>query len=313
MIDFLNNFLFQYNNHIKREIASKAICLCVIIHISVLIPDIYNLLSSHGLIDAGIQNSFIFSTDPRLSWIVGPLMKLGVSESVSILAIVCVYMLSLLCVIFGYARLICSFFALFLHVMILDSTYLYGYGADYIETFLLFINLFLNIDAIVNVGKGNIINSFAFRLLQIQLFIIYFFSGFGKAMGTDWWNGNAIWFMMNTYGNLYLKDISVILSSYPFFFKISGWLIMIMELLYPILIMFKKTRKTAFFFMVAMHLAIAFIIKLYFFGAIMIVFNIIAFGEIFKINKKVIEFAIWFDEKILSKPKFEVNVKTQNQ
>ena len=108
-------------------------------------------------------------------------------------------------------------------------------------------------------------------------------------MGIDWWNGNAIWLLMNTYGSDEIKKIGLMLTAFPFIFKIAGWSVMIIELFYPILILFKRSQKSTLIFIIAIHLIIALFLELYFFSAIMILFNLIAFGKVFKID-------IWYDQ-----------------
>ena len=36
------------------------------------------------------------------------------------------------------------------------------------------------------------------RLMQIQMAVLFFFSGIGKLQGDDWWNGDAIWIVFTT-------------------------------------------------------------------------------------------------------------------
>src|SRR5207248_2278213 len=42
-------------------------------------------------------------------------------------------------------------------------------------------------------GDPSIAARISIRVLQLHLCVAYFFSGFEKAMGEQWWNGDAIW------------------------------------------------------------------------------------------------------------------------
>ena len=64
------------------------------------------------------------------------------------------------------------------------------------------------------------------------------------------------------------------LGNYPNFLIILGWTIVLLELMYPIFIWQKKTRNYWIFLIILLHVSIAYILNLYFFSAIMIIWNI---------------------------------------
>jgi len=82
-------------------------------------------------------------------------------------------------------------------------------------------------------------------LLQIHVCVIYFFSGLDKGIGTNWWNGEAIWKAVNSHD--YNGIISVKSLNVPdFVFIIVGIGTVTVEFLYPLFINLKATRKFGF-------------------------------------------------------------------
>ena len=162
-----------------------------------------------------------------------------------------------------------SISAYILHLIIIKNNELFSYGVDYYITFLLFFNVLLAMSLnLTNEDKKKSLVSFSFRIAQLFLSSTYFFTGFGKLLGYDWLNGSAIKKIFNNenidFGNNY-------------FYIVLGLSVLFLELLYPIFIFTKKTKKTFFFFIMLMHLSIFFVMKLYYFAFIMIFFNLIVF------------------------------------
>ena len=139
-------------------------------------------------------------------------------------------------------------------------------------SFSLFINVLLCIDSKYN----KIIYSFAIRLLQLQLCVIYFFSGLGKAMGNNWYTGDAIWYLISTYTNVNILT-AFIATTIPFLFQIISLSVVIFELFYPVLIYNKITKNVALLYIIITHIIIILVINLYTFGIVMIILNVIAF------------------------------------
>lgn len=114
------------------------------------------------------------------------------------------------------------------------------------------------------------------RFLQIHLCIVYFFAGFGKSLGTNWWDGNAMWFISNTYFPYVIKKS---IFSGAFIYKFLSISTVLIQLTYFIFINIKYTRMIMLFSIIILHLGIAVFMKLYSFGLIMILLNIIAWSN----------------------------------
>jgi hypothetical protein len=113
-------------------------------------------------------------------------------------------------------------------------------------------------------------------MVQIQLCIVYFASGLEKAMGEQWWNGEAIWrsLMLPVYNHF---DFSWI-SRFPLLAKLGAWGTLIVEMGYPFFVWSRRTRRFWVAATIALHLGIGLFLGLHTFSALMTVLTLSAFG-----------------------------------
>lgn len=274
----IDNFFFNSNEKfLNRNNIIIVIGVFCIINLLIISPDIYEIFASDGLVDASINNSFLTSYQPRLSWFTTPLMNIGIPEKAIILTILALYLVSLMSVITKYKSVMFSIIAWFIHITLVNSSYLFSYGADYFISFLLFFNIFLNISTVIQEDKGNALYSFIVRFMQLHLCIVYFFAGFGKILGTDWLDGNAMWYVLNSFMP---ESVDTMLNfiDYPIVFQILSWGVLL-ELVYPVLIFTPKVRKWFLIKIFILHIGIAIIMQFYTFAMVMILLNIVGFGH----------------------------------
>ncbi|WP_430411260.1 hypothetical protein [Kordia sp.] len=278
MKTIIDNFFFKSNEKfLNRNNIIIVIGVFCIINLLIISPDIYEIFASDGLVDASINNSFLTFYQPRLAWFTNPLMHIGIPEKAVILAILAFYLVSLMSVLSKYKPVLFSIIAWFIHITLVNSSYLFSYGADYFISFLLFFNIFLNISTVIQEDKGNALYSFIVRFMQLHLCIVYFFAGFGKILGTDWLDGNAMWYVLNSFMP---ESVDTMLNfiEYPIVFQVLSWAVLL-ELVYPLLIFMPKVRKWFLIKIFFLHIGIAIIMQFYTFGMIMILLNIVAFGH----------------------------------
>ena len=109
------------------------------------------------------------------------------------------------------------------------------------------------------------------RLFQVQLALIYFFSGFHKLASNDWYNGSALHyvFFQTTWSRV---DLSWA-TNYPFATGLMTYATLFYELvLFPALIWNRHTRVPILTFGILLHLSIALTMKVFVFGEIMLLF-----------------------------------------
>ncbi len=174
-----------------------------------------------------------------------------------------------------------AFFLLIISVAIQSNGYYFLYGADsFIRIALFYLILFpadryFTIRNRFRTQNTNTLTPYK-RLFQIHLAIAYFFLGLNKAISKDWWNGEDMWKSLHSYYSQPLFDIDF-LGDYPSLFVLLGILTVSIELLYPIGVWFKKTRKYTIFLIICLHLFILWQMNLYLFSTLMIILNITCF------------------------------------
>lgn len=281
--------IFFYSNHkfINMDFGIKLIAVFCIANIAVILPDINFLFGSNAIIQYSVNEQHIFWYQPVFQWFSSPLATIGITENITILCIIILYIFSFLGLFFNKYRFISSILAWFIHLIIVNSNFLFAYGADNMISVLLFVNILFCIP-FKEVAKKNLIYSFAIRFLQIHLCFIYFFGGLGKSLGMDWFDGNAIWYVINIYSNDYV-DLAMNFINYPIIFKLICWSVLFLELMYPFLIYIPKIRKIVLTKIILLHVFIGIFMHLYTFGLVMILLNLIAFGHYynwFKVKEK---------------------------
>ena len=98
------------------------------------------------------------------------------------------------------------------------------------------------------------ISSAGFRLLQIQVALIYTYTGFEKLRGNSWWNGTALWTVMSN-PQMVIWDLAW-LKSYPLLIGVMTYSAMIFEIFFGWAMCNSKTRTPWLVVGVVFHLMI---------------------------------------------------------
>lgn len=149
----------------------------------------------------------------------------------------------------------------------------FSYGFDYIASSCLFYCLlFCGRPA---AGRGKDIGRW---FLRVHVCIIYFFAGLGKLLGTSWHNGEALWkaVVQPGFESIFKPDLHA-LGAYPALWIAGGWVVLLLEITYPFFIWPRHTRRAVLWAIIGLHIAIALLMGLYFFSALMILLNLAAF------------------------------------
>jgi hypothetical protein len=240
-----------------------------------LLGNVVMLYGVDGLVPWSLSKGIVSSMMPQLSW----LQPLG-NGDVWVYVLMAVYLVCLLFLLIGMFTPVVAFVAWGLHLMFINTGFMAAYG---VETFL-HISLFYCILMPVGEsyswrnGKQSVSewNTLALRVLQIHLCIVYFSSGVEKAMGAQWWNGEAVWqtLMQGQFARFDMRW----LADYPFIAKLLCWSTLLIEMGYPFFIWWRRTRVYAYVAVVLLHVGISIFMGLQLFAGIMIVLNTAAFG-----------------------------------
>ncbi|SEL09448.1 hypothetical protein [Parapedobacter koreensis] len=182
------------------------------------------------------------------------------------------YILLCVAVIIGFYPRIAVVLLLLLHQLTFLSNPLFSYGFDYLACSALFY-------AAIAPSERTLIpwHSLLLRTIQLHLCVVYAVAGINKAFGTTWWTGEALWKAIMQPG--YLPVIATELAKgipTPWWVA-AGWLVVLLELCYPVLIWLPRTRRLCLWATVALHTGIALAMGLHFFSALMILLNVVAF------------------------------------
>ncbi len=194
------------------------------------------------------------------------------------------FIIILLLMALGVAGRLLYVIAFVLHLIFMQRNPSIVFGADMTATFWLFYLMFTNsnrqikwVHYLLNRRKGLIsdrqekgdwLNTMGFRFIQIQMCVIYMFSGLEKLRGGSWWEGTAIWEALSFY-DFTLMDFSFLLS-FPLISAVLVAFTVLFEIYFPVLIWLPRLRKFLLLSGLFLHLGIAFCLNLYFFSFIIL-------------------------------------------
>ncbi|WP_313000536.1 hypothetical protein [Chryseobacterium gleum] len=261
-------FFARQNNNFWLTFFRIAISLLTIIHFLSILPDFKNLYSvNEGVIGYNVSDIFVPDYLINLPKIIIYFDKIGIYPDITILVFKIIFLSASVALLLGYKQNLLALITLLLQIFLIKSNSYYAYGVDYFTSMSLF---YL---AIIPNNLSSLALSPFKRLFQIHVSIVYFFAGFDKIIGPNWWNGENIWkainlpFATNTY------DVTF-LGHYPVLLTVFGLLTVILELAYPFFVWQQKISKYWIYLTILMHVGIAFILNLYFFSSIMIIWNL---------------------------------------
>lgn len=211
----------------------------------------------------GVYHSPLFWFPTELSTI--KLMHLGL--------IVCLFIIGIGIWTRGFALI-----ALYLHVLFMQRNFALVYGTDKVISFFLFFLILMESDRLFSLRSlltktkkfqsTDLLTPVAYRLFQIQICVIYGYSGIEKLKGTTWWTGGALWNLL-TNGNQLPFD-STFTAQFPALIAVGTYSILFWEIYFPAVIWNKTLRPYLLIWGTGMHLFIGIFMNLPFFAFMMI-------------------------------------------
>ncbi|AZA80241.1 hypothetical protein EG347_12030 [Chryseobacterium sp. G0186] len=282
----IENFFFKQDNQAEfLSFFRISIGIIIMLQFLAVMADFEKLFSSDSIIPQDIMN--VFTPDWLITFpkIVTFLQSFGIVETTTIAITKVSFITLCIFIITGFYSRISAFILLILQIALLKGSSFFAYGADFFTSMSLFYLILFPSDNSFSLKnfifrkKPREINITPVkRLFQLHISIAYFFSGLDKALGFNWWNGESIWKAIHLpYSNRDLNIDFTWLAEHSYLLIIIGWSTILIEIGYPFFIWYKKTQKTWLFLTVSMHIGIALILNLYYFSAIMIIWNITNF------------------------------------
>jgi hypothetical protein len=283
----IDRFFFTPARALPLATLRIGLALVLLVQAALVAPVFHELYGPAGILQGPLRDAcdqHDASNPNLLGALTHALARLGVGERPTINGVGAVYAIALLALLFGWRTRAAAALSWLTHMGLMASSRATVYGVDALAHVFLFYlvcvpaGAALSLDRRAGRARGDASKAarFGLRVIQIHLSIAYGASGVEKALGTQWWNGEAIWraLMLPEYRQL---DFSW-LSAHPWLAMGLGWAVLAVEIGYVFLIWPRRTRRLWVIATVALHLGIALLLGLRVFGATMPVFTLAAFG-----------------------------------
>jgi hypothetical protein len=244
--------------------------LLLLFHLIWLSSDLLSLHGSRGIIPWELTDLLRDPWVPGLPTLAKAFLPLGIGAHAAIIVLLSGYAGSLLSLALGFHTRLSAFLAWGLHLSLMTSGFASFYGVDQIaNTFLFYLVLFPSGRAwALDSRREEAIPVGCLRVMQFHLCVIYLAAGLEKAMGRQWWNGEAIWQAV-TQPVFSAFDLSS-LARHSWIPMLAGWGTLVVEIGYVFLIWPRRTRKMWCLATIGLHLGLGLFMGLVFFSSVMI-------------------------------------------
>jgi Vitamin K-dependent gamma-carboxylase len=125
---------------------------------------------------------------------------------------------------------------------------------------------------------NRVVTNVFFLIIQLQICLVYLFSGLYKLYGAHWLNGKAIYYILSIdeFSHPWIKEN---LLSIGWLLKLLTYSVVVYQLAFPVLVWVKKIKPYILWIGVFFHLFISLAIGLFDFGIIMILAYVAFFPE----------------------------------
>ncbi len=107
------------------------------------------------------------------------------------------------------------------------------------------------------------------RLMQLQMVVLFFYSGIEKVRADAWWNGDAIWLAFTTF-EFYNPPLVWLLAHQYWLVNVLTYATIVLEIAYAFLIWPRRTRPYLLVAAVLLHVSFMLLLVLVYFSTIMI-------------------------------------------
>jgi HTTM domain len=247
-------------------------------------PDWLAFLGKDGWVQWEISRALSEDWSLHLERVHAVLQPFGLSPDQTVMLFFWVYVAAGVGLLAGWHTRISATAAWLCHYILMSTVRTFTYGVDIFLHIALFYLMVMPVAKAysVDVRDGRVSPAptwgvtLALRVLQIHLCFVYLSAGFEKTMAGEWWDGNVIWrsFVQPDFRQF---DFTWI-ARYPWMAAGMAWFTMLTETGYPIAMWIPRLRVLWLAAIVSLHLGIGLFLGLWFFGLIMILLSISAFG-----------------------------------
>ena len=255
-----------------------------LIQFFVLLPDWMTLYGPDGLLPWQVTDTLATSYMPTLTTITNIGSVFNLSALQTIYGVTAIYSLSLVGLLVGYKTRLMGILAWLSHLTLNTTGHFTAYGVETFAHISLFycavlpVNVRWSMDALRKpVEIPSYLVTLSIRIIQLHLCIMYCASGIEKALGEQWWNGEAIWIALQQ--DQFHQVNTNWMAHFPWVPKLLCWGTLALEIFYPLGILWRRSKKIWLAGILMMHLGIALFLGLQLFGALMFLLNLSVFGE----------------------------------
>jgi hypothetical protein len=246
-------------------------------------PGLVELYGKRGVVQWAATEPAIPDYVPHVRWLADALGRFGVTDVACLQAVFLTYVAALGCLLIGWRSRIAAVVAWLTHLALNSSGDASIYGVDQFAHVGLFFCVWMPVAGMwsvdQHVGRASSAPTpwarLSLRVLQLYLCIVYLSSGIEKALGEQWWNGEAIW------RSVMRPDLgrfdATWMAQVPWLAMLAGWGTLLIEIGYPIFVWPRWTRRPWALLTISLHLGIAVFLGLVSFAALMIVYTSSAF------------------------------------
>jgi hypothetical protein len=246
----------------------------LLLHLIWISSDVLALHGDRGIIPWELTDLLRDPWVPGLPTLARAFAPLGIGARAAIVLLLSCYAGSLLSLALGIHARLSAFLAWGLHLSLVISGAASFYGVDQLANAFLFYLLVLpsgrawTFESRSDASRERSIPVGALRVMQGHLCAIYLGAGLFKAMGRQWWNGEAIWQTL-CQPAFQTFDLSS-LARHSWVPTLAGWGTLVVEIGYPFLIWPRRTRKVWCAATIGLHLGVGLLMGLVFFSSVMI-------------------------------------------
>jgi hypothetical protein len=263
------------------RIAVAAFCF---LRLGFLAPIIFDLYGQFGFVQWPSSRERLTRFLPHMQDIAELLRPLGFSADETVGLVIVIFALACTGMLLGIGARFMAAVAWMSDYLLLNAAIFTTYGVD------LFTHVALLFCVLMPTGNGVSLPTFfgwkkssplvsagvTRKLLKLHLVIMYVLNGIWKAVGIEWWNGEAIWKALNL--PIYSQFDFTWMAWYPWIPMLIGWSTLVLETGYGLAVWFKPTRTPFLLCIVCMHIGIGVFMGLWLFALIMVILNLGAFG-----------------------------------
>jgi hypothetical protein len=294
-ISFIHKFFTQQLSAETLGLFRIAVGGFAMVQLLVLLPDWMWLYGPKGILPWEVSDALSTSEMPSMTWVLRALTPLNIKPAQVVYLVTTVYFISLAGLIAGYKTRLMGTLAWLAHLMLNTTGHFTAYGVETFTHISLFYCMALPVGAALSIDnkrKPSTIPTYlltlSIRVIQLHLCIMYMASGLEKAMGAQWWNGEAVWIALQQ-DQFHQVDTGW-MAGVPLLPKILCLGTLLVETCYPVGMLWNKTRKFWLVGILSMHLFIALFLGLHLFGALMLLLNASlfvkeAFPSVFSLRK----------------------------